>query len=326
MPSTRQSVTILLFTMLIVALAACAGPTQPPAPTFTLFPSVPPPAQATQTTILPTEGPPPASFAITPENANAIQVQVAGDTGGQAINVLRVAPDGTIGVATAGGALLYDPTTLQQVGTLATGDLDGMVTLWDTSAGAQVGQLNVWQMAADFDPMLAGEFAQPVQSIAFSPDGVRLAVQPVDGMLVFTDVAGGGTPHVFTALEIVAGPVAIAVPAPDFHTFGWWSRASFTVIDVALADILFVVGEPDFLNGVGYSPDSRLIVTAVPGIAGGSEGTFVRLWDAATGAELTVLDTGAPFTKQAEFAPDGTFLVVWSSEGLISVWGVAPPQ
>src|SRR5574341_479348 len=102
MPSTRQSVTILLFTMLIVALAACAGPTQPPAPTFTLFPSVPPPAQATQTTPLPT-----------------IEEQVAGDTGGQAINVLRVAPDGTIGVANAGGALLYDPTTLQQVGSLA---------------------------------------------------------------------------------------------------------------------------------------------------------------------------------------------------------------
>src|SRR5574341_1028991 len=254
MPSTRQSVTILLFTMLIVALAACAGPTQPPAPTFTLFPSVPPPAQATQTTPLPTieqptpipptEGPPPASFAITPENANAIQVQVAGDTGGQAINVLRVAPDGTIGVATAGGALLYDPTTLQQVGalaegeglidllfspdgryavtfpepvsgpvrfwdmatraeiealrgllpdgstavaaspdgmTLATGDLDGMVTLWDTSAGAQVGQLNVWQMAADFDPMLAGEFGDFAAALADRPGAAAVENRAVAG-------------------------------------------------------------------------------------------------------------------------------------------------
>src|SRR5260221_65120 len=62
-------------------------------------------------------------------------------------------------------ALAYHPT----LSVLASGDADGMVRLWDTVTGSELGIL---QEAIDND--------HGIGSLAFSPGGILLAAGPVD--------------------------------------------------------------------------------------------------------------------------------------------------
>ena len=73
-----------------------------------------------------------------------------------------------------------------------------------------------------------------------------------------------------------------------------------------------LVGHHDHINDVAYSPDSALIATA------GSDST-VRVWDAATGAQLSAieLDGGA---NHAAFSPDGSELVIAGVGGLAAIY------
>lgn len=66
------------------------------------------------------------------------------------------------------------------------------------------------------------------------------------------------------------------------------------------------------------SPDQTRLAT-------GSDDGTVRVWDAATGTELLVLNCGNVMVEKVFFSPDGRRLATVTSDSALRVWDASPP-
>lgn len=75
-------------------------------------------------------------------------------------------------------------------------------------------------------------------------------------------------------------------------------------------------GHADWVNAVAFSPDGRLVVTA-------SRDNTARVWDVATGDEVTTFDMHTGPVNAAAFSPDGRWVVTASDDHTARVWEAA---
>ena len=78
------------------------------------------------------------------------------------------------------------------------------------------------------------------------------------------------------------------------------------------ANVITLEGHTSDVTSAAYSPDGKQIVSA------SFDGT-IRLWDAATGAQLHVLDAEESVWSVA-FSPDGKEILSGSESGTVSLW------
>jgi hypothetical protein len=71
------------------------------------------------------------------------------------------------------------------------------------------------------------------------------------------------------------------------------------------------------VNAVAFSPDGRQLLTA-------GEDRTARLWDAATGAELTQLAGHTDYVYSLAFSPDGSTLASGSGDHTVRLWDTVP--
>jgi len=158
---------------------------------------------------------------------------------------------------------------------------------------------------------------EPVNAVAYSPDGGRIATGARDGVLIIWDGATGqpqqmvqGHADEILSLAWSGNNATLATGGAD-DVIHLWSAAAGQ--DVQLVGVL--EGHTGDVNAVAWSPDQTRVASA------SADGT-VRIWDVATGDVLATLQghVGAVLTVAWSF--DGTLLASGGEDNLIYIWDV----
>ena len=200
---------------------------------------------------------------------------------------------------------------------------DGRVLAAPGSAGA----IRLWDLEErrELEPLKIGR--EPIKTLAFAPDGTRLAVAS------WSDGAGGGQVAVWdrTRCARLDLPVARAevVSGLAFSSDGALLAAGGLNGFVTLWDLKTGVVRSHFgASGPGggniavmaFSPSGSLLATA----------TFpdgpVRLWDVPRGQPRGALPATPPRVSALAFSPGGMLLAVAREDGTAALWGMAPLQ
>ncbi|MCC8242825.1 WD40 repeat domain-containing protein [Saccharothrix luteola] len=175
------------------------------------------------------------------------------------------------------------------------------LTLWDLDTGTPVRRV--------------GHTGQ-VLSVAFSPDGRRVATAGVDRTVFIRDTATGTVLKSFTGHAGAVNGVRFSpdgrllATASHDQTVKLWDPATGTPLAT-------LTGHTGWIRTAEFSPDGRTLATA------GHDQTVI-LWDVTTRTRLdTITDhTDADFTGVA-FSPDGRTLAYTSGDAAIALWDVS---
>src|SRR5262249_41574728 len=188
--------------------------------------------------------------------------------------------------------------------TLACGEKDGTVRLWDVGTGKER------------EPLKA--HAGAVVAVKFALGGKLLVTAGADRTVKVWDHAAGKEQQCY------AGEGAPLGISPD----GRWLASigpdgfSIRVRDLTTnRDLASLKGHKSRLAELVFSPDGKTLATAIlPYRQGGSYVQESKLWDLTTGLErFTFAEAGRPLV----FAPDGLSLAAASSQGVF-LWDIPP--
>lgn len=130
-------------------------------------------------------------------------------------------------------------------------------------------------------------------SVAWTPDGTRIAAAAADGVVRFWDVE---LPSGRLSGEESGGPLLSDILSTLTSRPGF----SISAHEQAANDVLF-------------TPDGRTLITA-------GDGGLIRLWDAATGDAVATLTGHTREVERLAISPDGRLLASASSDDTLGVW------
>jgi hypothetical protein len=189
--------------------------------------------------------------------------------------------------------------------------------LWDVAAGKQIGTA-----------VLPGTIPS---ALAPCPDGRSVVVSGWRVGVAVYDLVEGGERWRLEAAETGVDALALSPDGRVLAAPG--EKDTVRLWEVASGKELFALrGHRHPVSAVAISPDGRVVASGDrPVTLGADRGTLsVRLWDVATGAELTRLGEHTAGVTALAFTPDGKYLAGGLADGSVLAWDVArtrrPPR
>jgi WD40 repeat protein/serine/threonine protein kinase/two-component SAPR family response regulator len=247
---------------------------------------------------------------------------------------------------TAGGGWRWAMDVSPDGDLVASAGDDPVVTIWKLHTGEELLQL-------------AGEHAESVSDVVFTPDGRFLLGSDYSDQLILWDIATGSI--VWRALNPTGDPNILSI-SPDGTLAAAGTEAGVvTLWDMATGELVGQLEghDPEWqVLPVSFSPDGQLLASGSQNgeiilwdvadqrlqrriqanddvlfalafspdgniLAAGGKMNVVRFFDVATGAEIGAL-TGLPdWQFDLDFSPDGTQLLVGSRDSAVMLWDVA---
>ncbi|MCD4685327.1 MAG: hypothetical protein K8S97_05275 [Anaerolineae bacterium] len=163
--------------------------------------------------------------------------------------------------------------------------------------------------------------AEPVTSLAWSPDGQTLAVTGQHGLRLYTLALFRNPPRVF---QVPNGPTNAVAFSPDGSLIVTGHQdAIVRVWDINTGGLRALLrGHLHSVWTVAFSPDGSLIASGDGNLAGGTDST-VRVWDVSGRVEVATLVGHTGAVTALAFSPDGSLLVSGGMDGTVRFWDVA---
>jgi WD40 repeat protein len=172
---------------------------------------------------------------------------------------------------------------------LVLGNWDGTLTLWDVTAGRELGALT--------------EGVARAQDLAFTPDGRWLVTAGHDGVVRRWDLATGALAGAFVGHAGEA--LAVAVAPDGRRAVSGGEDGTARLWDLATGrELQRLVGQGD-VTAVAVSPDGQRVLS-------GHRDGHLSLWEAATGWEVRRFGSNPADVRRIAFSADGQQAVSWS--------------
>lgn len=182
--------------------------------------------------------------------------------------------------------------------TLASTSYDGTTRLWDIQSGAML-----------------RTFSSGLMSVAFSPDGTRLAVgggqDRIDGHVTLYRVKGTGAPQVLVGHVNTVWPVTFS-PDGKYAVTGSMDTTA-KIWDLRANKLLRTLkGHTAGVTATIFSKDGSLLLT-------GSPDQTIKIWNWKTGALQQTLQSGTG-VNDLKFSPDGKLLAIGGYDSAVHLW------
>jgi WD40 repeat protein/serine/threonine protein kinase len=194
-------------------------------------------------------------------------------------------------------------------------------TLDATKQHIVAGEVKVWDAQTGRELLTLKRSKRSANSVAFSPDGKRLA-----------SAGGGLAGSEFKVLDAQTGEELLTCEgnldlirsmafSPDgkrLASAGGWQYPTVRIWDAQTGkELLTCKGHTDAIGSVAFSPDGKRLASA-------DSGGGVKVWDAQTGQELLTLRGHAKEAHGVAFSPDGHRLASGSGDGTVTIWDATP--
>ena len=154
--------------------------------------------------------------------------------------------------------------------------------------------------------------------VAYSPDGTRLATDGLDGFAHLWDAVTGKELQTLSGHTDSVMGIAFSPDGKRLATASLDKTAK--VWNTATGQLLLTLsGHEEGLRDIAYSPDGSRIATA-------SFDQTARVWDAVTGHELLKLAGHQGLVVGVAFSPDGTRIATSSTDTTAKIWDARTGQ